>query len=501
MRPGFSAAVSQQINLTYYQPPRRAALPASTPMMSFHDSFGYEPNRRARGLEKRERGPLKIPSELIKVLKPLKSYAAGDRIDFKNELISMLRSCNAMYLLKNEQRDWANTQEQSPSRRPILSSFTPAPIRRVGARQLGQNDFVTPSGQRQVDTRARTARAHAHSSGSAYEHPYYSGSDYDRPHRSGPAYERPHGRGSVYEHPHSSGSAYGRPYQGSAPRHPHRRDPAYEHSQYSDPDQFNPYDFPDDPALWDSMQEGSEDSEFERKYARVKYDHAPPTGRREVSFRHHHRVVEQLRRRPATAPRALMQPRADPAVQHRAGSEPDDGLDDDLEWPAAAPIIPALALPRPRPAPLDLQAGNRPPDEQPPEAPPLEAISPHPMSPLPAHNPLAEPAVRVQTPVPTPPATPSQPPSVQPTTALSIHDGQTEAALLRREMAEDRRLMMKMMKKQTEEMSTMRAEMIRERSLPPEYTEGADEVESWVTQAVLEEDLRETCRWWHIANT
>ena len=171
--------------------------------MSFHDSFGYEPKRRARGLEKRERGPLKIPSELIKVLKPLKSYSASDRIEFKNDLLSMLRSTCTMSLLQNEQRDCSSAQERTPSRRPILSSFTPAPIRRVGTRQLGQSDFVTPSGQRQVDTRARTARAHAHSSSSAYEHPYYSGSDYDRPHRSGPAYERPHGRGSVYEHPHT----------------------------------------------------------------------------------------------------------------------------------------------------------------------------------------------------------------------------------------------------------------------------------------------------------
>ena len=103
-------------------------------LMSFHDSFGYEPKGQAGGREKKELQPLKIPSDLIQVLKSLRSYAPSDRIAFKKDLLAMLQNCRALYLLRNEQREWDSGTVSYP-RTTSSPPFTPAPIKQTSTRK------------------------------------------------------------------------------------------------------------------------------------------------------------------------------------------------------------------------------------------------------------------------------------------------------------------------------------------------------------------------------
>ena len=131
------------------------------------------PNRQERGHAEGERGHPKIPSDPIKVLKKLKTYQPSDRITFRKELLAMLKSCCALYLLKNEQREWTGSTFGHQERRPTPATpFTPAPIRRTGAgsdTRYGRRNYGAPSGQREVYARNRPSM-HAHARAYGQEH-------------------------------------------------------------------------------------------------------------------------------------------------------------------------------------------------------------------------------------------------------------------------------------------------------------------------------------------
>ena len=54
------------------------------------------------------------------------------------------------------------------------------------------------------------------------------------------------------------------------------------------------------------------------------------------------------------------------------------------------------------------------------------------------------------------------------------------------------------MEAQRLESLSLRAELKAVQSKRIEYTEAADGIEDWVINDILEEDLRETHRWWHV---
>ena len=152
-----------------------------------------------RNLSEDGRGTPKIPSDMIKVLKNLRSYSASDRADFKKSMVNMLRSCGATYVLRNEQREWTNpTARIHRGRTAADTPFTPAPIHRFAGAQQGQRDFQTPSGQRKIFRGTHTpmhapARAYGQAHAPAYGHEHTQAHGQANM-AGGLAYGRPPGR-------------------------------------------------------------------------------------------------------------------------------------------------------------------------------------------------------------------------------------------------------------------------------------------------------------------
>jgi hypothetical protein len=100
------------------------------------DFIGYEPNQhRLGGFQEPKKRRQKVPSDLINVLPVWTSFQPSDRMIFKKKLVSMLRQCQAMYLLSNVQYEVpsslaANEVANGAKSRVLSSPFTPAPIRR-----------------------------------------------------------------------------------------------------------------------------------------------------------------------------------------------------------------------------------------------------------------------------------------------------------------------------------------------------------------------------------
>ena len=191
--------------------------------------IGDEPNNRRSGNENQHP---KVSSDLIKVLPKWTNYQPASRLFFKKAVLSMLRACQATWLLKNVQRKVADVHASGVTRTKALDTpFTPAPLRprtqpapptspvgRSNARGVAQVLWRTPA---RTHTQARD-RATAHQGSSAYERAAHKGSSaYERAAQRASAYEHANQqRASAYEHANQQRvSAYERANQQRASAH------------------------------------------------------------------------------------------------------------------------------------------------------------------------------------------------------------------------------------------------------------------------------------------